>query len=56
MQRSRAAIMTLTIAAAVSLTLGTSGIRAEGYFRQEIKERALANIGQPHDCRLQFHG
>ncbi len=31
MQRSRAAIMTLTLAAAVSLTLGTSGVRAEGY-------------------------
>jgi len=31
MQRSRAAIMTLTLAAAVSLTLGTSGARAEGY-------------------------
>ncbi len=31
MQRSRAAIMTLTLAAAVSLTLGASGVRAEGY-------------------------
>ena len=31
MQRSRAAIMTLTLAAAVSLTLGTSDVRAEGY-------------------------
>lgn len=31
MQRSHAAIMTLTLAAAVSLTLGTSGVRAEGY-------------------------
>lgn len=31
MQRSRAAIMTLTLAAAVSLTLGTSGVQAEGY-------------------------
>ena len=31
MQRSRAAIMTLTLAAAVSLTLGTPGVWAEGY-------------------------
>lgn len=31
MQRSRAAIMTLTLATAVSLTLGTSGAWAEGY-------------------------
>ena len=34
MQRSRAAIMTLTIAAAVSLTLGASGVRAEGYGKE----------------------
>lgn len=34
MQRSRAAIMTLTIAAAVSLTLGTSGVWAEGYGKE----------------------
>lgn len=34
MQPSRAAIMTLTIAAAVSLTLGASGVRAEGYGKE----------------------
>lgn len=34
MQRSRAAIMTLTLAAAVSLTLGTSGVWAEGYGKE----------------------
>jgi Spy/CpxP family protein refolding chaperone len=34
MQRSRAAIMTLTLAAAVSLTLGTSGAWAEGYSKE----------------------
>lgn len=34
MQRSRAAIMTLTLAAAVSLTLGTSGAWAEGYGKE----------------------
>lgn len=34
MQRSRAAIMTLTIAAAVSLTLGASGVLAEGYGKE----------------------
>jgi protein CpxP len=34
MQRSRAAMMTLTIAAAVSLTLGTSGVWAEGYGKE----------------------
>lgn len=34
MQRSRAAIMTLTLAAAVSLTLGTSGLWAEGYGKE----------------------
>lgn len=34
MQRSRAAIMTLTIAAAVSLTLGTAGVWAEGYGKE----------------------
>ncbi|SPP65883.1 Spy/CpxP family protein refolding chaperone [Nitrospira lenta] len=34
MQRSRAAIMTLTLATAVSLTLGTSGAWAEGYGKE----------------------
>ena len=34
MQRSRAAIMTLTLAAAVSLTLGTSDVWAEGYGKE----------------------
>lgn len=34
MQRSRAAIMTLTLAAAVSLTLGASGAWAEGYGKE----------------------
>ena len=34
MQRSRAAIMTLTLAAAVSLTLGISGVWAEGYGKE----------------------
>jgi len=34
MQRSRAAIMTLTLAAAVSLTLGTSSAWAEGYGKE----------------------
>lgn len=34
MQRSRAAIMTLTLAAAMSLTLGTSGVWAEGYGKE----------------------
>lgn len=34
MQRSRATIMTLTIAAAVSLTLGTSGVWADGYGKE----------------------
>ena len=34
MQRSRAAIMTLTLAAAVSLTLGASGAQAEGYGKE----------------------
>lgn len=34
MQRSRAAIMTLALAAAVSLTLGTSGAWAEGYGKE----------------------
>lgn len=34
MQRSRVAIMTLTIAAAVSLTLVTSGVWAEGYGKE----------------------
>lgn len=34
MQRSRAAIMTLTIAATVSLTLGTAGVWAEGYGKE----------------------
>lgn len=34
MQRSRAAIMTLTLAAVVSLTLGTSGVWAEGYGKE----------------------
>ncbi|MDP3091956.1 MAG: hypothetical protein Q8N04_14860 [Nitrospira sp.] len=34
MQRSRTAIMTLTLAAAVSLTVGTSGVWAEGYGKE----------------------
>ena len=34
MQRSRAAIMTLTLAAAVSLTLGTASAWAEGYGKE----------------------
>ncbi len=34
MQRSRTTIMTLTLAAAVSLTLGTSGIWASGYGKE----------------------
>ncbi|MEK7868935.1 MAG: hypothetical protein AAB271_01265 [Nitrospirota bacterium] len=34
MQRSRTAIMTLTLAAAVSLALGTSGAWAEGYSKE----------------------
>ena len=34
MQQSRAAIMTLALAAAVSLTLGTSGVWAEGYGKE----------------------
>ncbi|MEQ1796078.1 MAG: hypothetical protein ABL970_18035, partial [Nitrospira sp.] len=34
MQRSRATLTTLTIAAAVSLTLGTAGVWAEGYGKE----------------------
>jgi len=42
MQRSRAAIMTLTLATAVSLTLGTSGAWAKGTARKDMPAADIA--------------